>query len=135
LRFARALGLEPIREQERDLNGALQTAMDWAAARADGHLLVLPDLPLLRPSDVRGIVAAGSSARAVVVCPDHARLGTNILFTRPCGVIPPLFGTGSFARHVEAACVAGITPGIFESPGTRRDLDTPDDFQALGLVR
>lgn len=135
LRYARTLGLEPIREDEQDLNGALQMAMGWAAARADAHLLVLPDLPLLRPSDVRGIVAAGMEARTVVVCPDHARLGTNILFSRPCGVIPPLFGVGSFARHLEAARVAGLTAKIFESPGTRRDLDTPDDFQALGLIR
>jgi 2-phospho-L-lactate/phosphoenolpyruvate guanylyltransferase len=133
LRYARTLGLEPLREEEQELNGALHTAIAWASARADAHLIVLPDLPLLRAADIRHVVAAGSETPSLVLCPDHTGLGTNMLFARPCGVIPPLFGLGSLARHLEAAREAGVPTTLIEAPGTRWDLDTPDDLRALGI--
>jgi 2-phospho-L-lactate/phosphoenolpyruvate guanylyltransferase len=133
LRFARTLGLEPLREEEQELNGALHTAMAWASARADAHLIVLPDLPLLRAADIRQVVAAGSETPSLVLCPDHTGLGTNIMFARPCGVVPPLFGLGSLARHLEAGHAAGVPTTLIEAPGTRWDLDTPDDLRALEL--
>ena len=135
LRYAQSLGLAPIREEEQELNGALGTAGDWAAARADAHLIVLPDLPLLRPTDLVALARSGRHRPGIVVCPDRAWTGTNILMSHPCGAIPPLFGPDSFARHLHAARTAGLPVTIYDSPGTRWDIDTPDDLDALGLDR
>ncbi|HZG69555.1 MAG TPA: hypothetical protein VEZ12_22670, partial [Herpetosiphonaceae bacterium] len=62
LDFGRSLGLVPIQERIHDLNSALRTAGEWAAGQADEHLIVLPDLPLLSPDDIRGVVESADAA-------------------------------------------------------------------------
>ena len=134
LDLARELGLAPIWEEEPGLNEALQTASRWAEdLGAAAHLIVLPDLPLLEPADIRGLVNAAPAGRGAVLCPDRGRTGTNILLLRPCGVLPPMFGPQSFARHQGQANVAGIPVAVYDSPGTRWDVDTPEDLDGLEL--
>ena len=134
LEFGRSLGLAPILEKEATLNGALDTAGAWASNwGADGHMIVLPDLPLLRAADVRAVANAGAAENAVVVCPDRSTTGTNILLLRPCGAIPTMFGPNSYDRHLRAARAAGRRINVYDSPGTRWDIDTPEDLDALGL--
>jgi 2-phospho-L-lactate guanylyltransferase len=133
LDFGRSLGLVPIQERIHDLNSALRTAGEWAAERADEHLIVLPDLPLLSPDDIRGVVESADAAPSLVACPDRTRTGTNMLMLRPCGCIPPLFGLNSLQRHLAAARAAGAAVRLHDSPGTSWDIDTPEDLAALGL--
>ncbi len=135
LSFGQSLRLVPIREEEAELNGALRTASAWArASGARAHLIVLPDLPLLRGADIRAVVRSAQPEDGIVACPDRKGTGTNVLFLRPCGVIPPMFGPQSFERHLRAAWTAGKEASIYDSPGTRWDIDTPDDLDALGLT-
>ena len=134
LDYAGELGLVPIREEEPGLNGALRSAGAWARATgADAHLIVLPDLPLLRPADIQGVAEASPAEHGVVVCPDRRGMGTNVLLLRPCGAIPTMFGPSSFERHMRAPRAAGIAVVVYDSPGTRWDVDTPDDLDALDL--
>lgn len=133
LDFGRSLGLIPIQEREHDLNSALRTAGEWAAERADQQLIVLPDLPLLRPDNIRELVESADGAPSIVICPDRTRTGTNMLMLQPCGCIPPLFGSGSLQRHLAAARAANAAVRIYDSPGTSWDIDTPEDLAALGL--
>jgi 2-phospho-L-lactate guanylyltransferase len=133
LDFGVSLGMVPIREREHDLNSALRTAGEWAAGLADQQLIVLPDLPLLRPDNIRELVESAEGAPSIVACPDRTRTGTNLLLLHPCGCIPPLFGTGSLQRHLAAARAAKITVRLYDSPGTSWDIDTPDDLAPLGV--
>ena len=133
LAFGASLGLVPIREAEPGLNAALRTATAWAmGAGAVGQLIVLPDLPLLASEDIRAI-ARHAAERTIVVCPDRSHRGTNLLLLRPCDAIPPMFGTSSFARHLQAIHSAGLPARIYESPGTNWDIDTPEDVDRLQL--
>ncbi|CAA9296023.1 MAG: hypothetical protein AVDCRST_MAG26-4447 [uncultured Chloroflexia bacterium] len=137
----RALGLAahmklvPIREATAGLNSALLTAREWAKqARADAHLIILPDLPLLRASDIRAVVEAAFAGAGVVLCPDRTDTGTNLLLTHPRDAIRPLFGSGSFERHQQAAVEAGLPARIVRTPGTSWDIDTAEDFDEWILI-
>jgi 2-phospho-L-lactate guanylyltransferase len=134
LEFGRSLGLAPIQEHEPELNSALRAASEWAGERGDQHLIVLPDLPLLRADDIRGLVESADGAPSIVACPDRTRTGTNMLLLQPCGCIPPLFGAGSLQRHLGAARASNIAVRLYDSPGTSWDIDTPDDLAALGFT-
>jgi len=134
LRWAQHEQLVPLLEDERGLNGALRRSARWAqAVEADAHLVVLPDLPLLRADDVRAVVAA-APGRAVVACPDRWGTGTNMLLLQPPGAIGPAFGENSFSRHLDQARRAGLAVGTVDRPGTRWDLDTPGDLADLGIT-
>lgn len=133
LEFGRSLGLTPIWEHEPDLNSALRTAGEWAREYADQHLIVLPDLPLLRPDNIRELVESADGAPSIVICPDRTRTGTNMLLLQPCGCIPPLFGSGSLQRHLAAARATNAAVRIYDSPGTSWDIDTPDDLAGINF--
>jgi 2-phospho-L-lactate guanylyltransferase (CobY/MobA/RfbA family) len=55
-----------------------------------------------------------------------------MLMLRPYNAIPPAFGPNSFARHVDLASTSGLPVRIVDRPGTRWDLDTPQDLDDLG---
>ena len=132
LAFGDTLGLAPIYETQSGLNEALRTAALWASASgAEGHLIVLPDLPLLRPSDVRAVVDAAPLTSGIVACPDHLGSGTNLLLQVPCQAMPTAFGANSFRQHMETARMAGLSVRTVDAPGTRWDIDTPDDLTQL----
>ena len=134
LAFGETLGLAPIWEERPGLNEALQTAGDWAReAGAEAQMIVLPDLPLLRPDDLRAVVYALPGEEGIVACPDRTGTGTNLLLMRPCGIIAPGFGTGSFERHLQAAHGADVAVATVDVPGTRWDVDTPDDLAGLSI--
>ncbi len=133
LAFGESIGLVPLWEGQANLNAALRTAGHWAQ-EAEAHLIVLPDLPLLQAADVRAVVGAAPETPGVVICPDRMRMGTNLLLMRPSGVIAPSFGPESFQRHLHAAKLARIAVVTVDSPGTRWDIDTPDDLAGLELM-
>jgi 2-phospho-L-lactate guanylyltransferase len=99
---------------------------------ARAALVLMADLPLLAPDDVRALVAALERA-PMVVAPDRAGQGTNALGLSPPNRIPTCFGSEtSFPRHVARAESEGIALAIHRSEGTAFDLDSPDDL-ALAL--
>jgi 2-phospho-L-lactate guanylyltransferase len=71
----------------------------------------------------------------VVLVPDRAREGTNLLLVAPPGAIPFRFGPGSRAAHAAAASRGGAVYLELAGP-LSLDLDTPDDLlaaEAIGL--
>jgi 2-phospho-L-lactate guanylyltransferase len=114
------------------LNGALEAAREFLAARGVEALLVLPaDLPAIEPDDVRALTALAWTAPSVVIAPDDAGLGTNALLLAPLDAIAFGFGPDSFARHCDAARRAGIAPAVLRRPGIALDIDTPADLERL----
>lgn len=153
LAAARAVGAGGLRQRSgvegngrgggRDdgLNRALDEARRHLTANGAGAMLVvLGDLPLLSPADVRAMLALAdedgdegtASSATVVLAPDRREAGTNALLLRPLTGLPFAFGAGSLARHRAAA--RGLRLRLYRAPGTALDLDTPDDLSALRAV-
>jgi 2-phospho-L-lactate guanylyltransferase len=117
--------------------GSLALVVDRALGALAGRgaraaLVLMADLPLLAPDDVRALVAALDRA-PLVVAPDRAGNGTNALGLAPPDRILTCFGSEtSFHRHVARAESEGMALAIHRSEGTAFDLDSPDDL-ALAL--
>ena len=111
------------------LNAGLEQARAEAMADGAPALLVLHgDLPNLSVADIGALTAAIPAAGGVAIAPDRASIGTNGLAQSPADAIPFAFGSGSFARHREAAAAAGLEVAVVERPGLAFDLDTPADL-------
>jgi len=133
LGFGAELDLEAVRESEPGLNAALGTASLWARDHAaQAHLMVLPDLPLLQAPDVQAVAVTAEGDAGITICPDRWHEGTNMLLLRPYNAIPPAFGPNSFVRHLDLASTSGLAVRVVDRPGTRWDLDTPQDLDDLG---
>jgi 2-phospho-L-lactate guanylyltransferase len=130
---AEARGAWALLDPGGGMNAAVEAGLRSAASAGAGTVLVLPgDIPLARPDDLRALLAAaGDSERAVIVAPDRAGVGTNALVVRPPGIIRPVFGPASAARHLAAGRLAGAVVGRAKLPTLGLDIDTPADLAAL----
>lgn len=155
LKIGREYGAYTYGEGEKqDLNVALTRAAHIAAAQEASGVLIIPaDLPLISVEDVEMMLAGVAPTmsyvgardysngtirfhqpRAVSICPDRNKDGTNALY-----ITPPLgfefhYGEGSFARHLDEAEQLGMKSRIVHAPGLKFDLDTEEDwhtYQAL----
>ncbi len=119
-------------EPDPGLNPALEGALgELRAAGAAAALVLLADLPLLRPADVDAVLDAGV-AHPLVGVPSLDG-GTALLLQRPPGLLPARFGPESFEAHVAAAHERGLELHALEpgDPLARLDLDTPEDAQRI----
>ncbi len=131
LALARDLGAQTVQESGTpELNNALLRATQalklWGGEAA---LIVPADIPLLSAEDVATVVDLGRFPNTVVLVPDRAELGTNLLLVRPPGIIPYAFGENSFQRHQRYAQEAGATVVVHRSERAALDLDTAYDLK------
>jgi 2-phospho-L-lactate guanylyltransferase len=125
---------ETILQERPGLNRAIRDGQEWALdGGADALLIVLPDLPLLSPEDVRVLLDCARREHAVLASDRHGE-GTNALLLAPPDAIEPHFGHGSAERHYAALDLAGVPVLEVHRPGTSLDLDTPDDLEALSSL-
>lgn len=150
LKIAREYGAYTYGEGDKqDLNVALTRAAHIAAAQeASGILIVPADLPLITVEDVEMMLAGVAPTmsysrardytngtirfhqpRAVSICPDRKRNGTNALYVSPPIGFTFRYGEGSFERHLEEAEQLGMKSRIVHAPGLKFDLDTEEDWQ------
>ena len=135
LETAREAGAEPLLQESRGLNEALEEARDRALARGATALIVFPaDLPLLRSEDVEAVLepTEGGEGPLVVASPDDAGTGTNALFLRPPTAVPFVFGPGSFDAHLDAARERGAKVLVCERERIAFDVDVAEDLARLG---
>lgn len=132
LEWAAQQGSATLYEATQGLNPALEAARQWASVhRADGLLIILPDLPLLTAADVLQLVAL-STPRSIILAPDRHGTGTNALLLRPMDLLPFRFGVNSLQQHQLLARSVGVDLILCSLPGFAFDLDTPADLAALG---
>ncbi len=127
-------GIFTIAEATAGLNEALASAILQLEQRhldfAQRELLVLPtDLPLATAMALRATI---ETAADILLVPDHAEQGTNLLRLGP-GIAQDFrfrFGVDSFLLHQAEAARLGITPRILREPALARDIDMPEDYIA-----
>lgn len=144
LKIARKYGASTFSESDRqDLNMALTRATHIAVAQHANSVLVLPaDLPFLTPEDVEmmitGVDADSRNGngngyhlqnRAITICPDHNKEGTNALLVSPPIGFTYRYGPDSFERHIEEAKRIGMSQRKIHAPGIKFDLDTEEDWK------
>jgi 2-phospho-L-lactate guanylyltransferase len=119
-----------------DGTGDLNADVAAAARRAQEQgaselLLVMADLPYLGAADIAALIEAGRTSDIVIA--EAKDGGTNALLLRPPTVLQFAFATSrpSAAFHADHARNVGIEPAFVRRPGLARDIDTPDDLQAL----
>jgi 2-phospho-L-lactate/phosphoenolpyruvate guanylyltransferase len=132
LRLAALLGPSVTIVMEDPSVSGLNAQLEFAVAAIDrtAVLILHADLPLATAESLRVMLAAGDAEESVTLVrsPDG---GTNAMLLRPPGRFPLAYGPGSFAAHVNAAGLAGLTVSIVESPELALDLDTPADLRTL----
>lgn len=121
--WANDRSLECLIQSEPGLNGAVADGVAWA--RRNGFEIAViahSDVPLA--CDVAAYVDEGN----VVIVPDAAHDGTNLMSVPTASEFTFHYGPGSFALHVDEAMRRGFAPRIALSDEWSLDLDTPDDL-------
>jgi 2-phospho-L-lactate guanylyltransferase len=121
-------------QPDQGLNSGLEYARSIVRAELPqaALLIVLPDLPLLQPMDIAGIVEAGADD-TIVVAPDRHEYGTNALWLPPGAMLPFSFGANSLQQHRAAAAKLGLSVHSYAAVGTAFDLDTAEDLELVRL--
>ena len=129
---ARALAAEAIEEPPsvRGLNQALAHGLSVMSSRPDALLVVLADVPAVKPADVKEVLDALPPDRGVVIAPSSAK-GTSALALRPPDIIPFRFGEQSFQNHKREAAARKIDHAIVRNEALANDIDEPADLKRL----
>jgi 2-phospho-L-lactate guanylyltransferase len=135
LGLAERMGARGIPElKDSGVNSAV--ARGIAAARNPGNVLVVPaDLPLLRASEIKQIIALKSAGADVVMTPSFAFDGTNALLFSPRSRFPLSYDDNSFWNHLATSARKGLSTAVCCQRGLMFDVDSPDDFRALARSR
>jgi 2-phospho-L-lactate guanylyltransferase len=133
LALAEALGAQPIREPPsvRGINQALSHGLiQIRPRRIDALLVLLADVPAVRPTEIEAVLDALPTGRGAVLCPSAAR-GTSALALRPADVIPFRFGQHSFLAHRREAAARGVPARVLRIASLAADIDAPEDLLDL----
>lgn len=133
LEAAGVLRAEAIEEPPsvRGLNQALAYGLSVMSSRnPDALLVVLADVPAVKPADIREVLAALPAGRGVVLAPSSAK-GTSALALRPPDIIPFRFGEQSFQNHKREAAARNIDHAVVRNDALANDIDEPADLQRL----
>ena len=129
---AHGYGFDVMRDDENSgETNAIEMATSHCAAAEIAWTLVLPaDIPLIRPGEVKEILAASPDEGSVLVPAADGR-GTNAAFRRPAGLFPLSFGDDSFLPHQAAARATGKPCIVLKLAGIALDVDRPSDIAAV----
>ncbi|MFN8529908.1 MAG: 2-phospho-L-lactate guanylyltransferase [Anaerolineae bacterium] len=130
LSIARDLGVHTVQESGTpELNHALMRATQVAIGFRGEAVLILPaDLPLVTSEDILGMIELGREDNTLVIATDSQGDGTNAMLTRPPGLIPYVYGVGSYERHLASAREVGAIVRRYHSDRLALDIDMPEDL-------
>ncbi len=135
---ARASGAGILREPSSSgLNAAMDLALGHLEATGCDTLLYLPaDIPQVTSSEIAALLAAHARNRpAVTLAPSCDGSGTNALLVTPPGAMSFHFGARSFSAHCDEARARGLTPQVVRLAGIARDVDRPEQLDAIAGVQ
>ncbi len=117
--------------KRRGLNKGVRLAIRNSERKGASAVLVIhADLPLVKPREIDRFVEE-SHGYSVALTPSNDGLGTNALLMNPPEVIKPVFGQGSFKRHLRLAKERGALSKMLRFRGIGFDIDKPQDLTEL----
>jgi 2-phospho-L-lactate/phosphoenolpyruvate guanylyltransferase len=130
LKLARDHFLTEVEESPlASLNEAIAFGCLEAKRRGQTELLVLPvDLIFLTSVRVRDLLRNAQDVDVIIV-PDAAAKGTNLIYWRSIESVRLSFGTNSAILHERDARARGLSVEIVNDQALSFDLDSPADFQ------
>jgi 2-phospho-L-lactate guanylyltransferase len=132
--IARRRGAVPLADAEA--SRGLAEVVDRALAElerlgATSVMICMSDLPDLAIEDVTTVSSRMDEAD-VVLAPDLAQRGTNVVAIKPATALPSCLGhEDSLRRHQKRAQSLGLTVGIELRHGLGFDVDEPSDLERL----
>ncbi|MDR5709487.1 MAG: 2-phospho-L-lactate guanylyltransferase [Armatimonadota bacterium] len=124
--LGRRRGARLLPELGFGLNQTLERAL--AAVRGEeACLVVVADLPLLRPEELVRLIRPWQERRTATLAPSRDG-GTNALLLPPACPFTPSFGPGSARRHRAQLVAAGFAVEEVCTPGLLHDVDRPEDL-------
>ena len=134
LQLAARWGAGTVREaRDQGVNAAVEAGVR-ALGRPEKVLVIPSDLPLLRPSLLKGVLFLGGLLQ-VVIAPSASFNGTNALLFRPSDGLALSYDNDSFWNHIRASGEKCLSVGVVSKPGLTFDLDTPADLRSLASFR
>jgi 2-phospho-L-lactate guanylyltransferase len=113
---------------------AIETATASCVARGAQYALVVPaDIPLMDAADLQKVLDNAPTHGSLLV-PDAAGRGTNAAWRAPADLFPLRFGNDSFLPHQAAAKATGLPCVVLHLPSIARDVDRPEDLQAVAAA-
>lgn len=129
LEIASRRGARAIAEEKPPLASAIRQVEREAIDAGAGTLAVLLGDTVMVTTEA--LTRALHTLGRVVVAPDAAASGTNLLVRRPPRTIPARFGPDSYRKHLESARTKGVPAAVVELPELAFDLDAPGDILTL----
>ncbi len=123
--WATALGASVVRVDGPGLNRAVRAGVA-ALAAAGYERALIAHADLADPSGLAGL----ADRDGVVLVPDLALAGTNVLVVPTASRFSFSYGENSFARHLSEAERLGLPIHVVTDAGLGLDLDDPDDLAA-----
>lgn len=120
-----------LRQTGFGLNRAIEQANRLALRDNVSSLTtILGDIPLAEPQDFREIFKIGNGLGKAVMVPS-LKGGTNVMMTRPPGVVRPNYGRWSFSKHLRQAQMKRVNTYSISNPRVSFDIDTINDLIEL----
>lgn len=122
---------ELLTEQGQGLNLAVLQAQEYVAAQGGGRMMVLHgDLPLIDQSSLWQL-ADPKHADSVVLAPDAAELGTNVMVFDCQHSLEFHYGENSLNKHLNMLERQNLKSTVLKLPKVAVDVDDPQDLVAL----
>jgi 2-phospho-L-lactate guanylyltransferase len=109
---------------EKDLNSALN---DMLKAEVEPVMIIMADVPLITPENVRGILKSPSD---IVIVPGRGG-GTNVQYIKEPQRYHVDYYGASFLDHIRIAHENGLTVEVFDSFNASSDIDEAQDLVEL----
>jgi 2-phospho-L-lactate/phosphoenolpyruvate guanylyltransferase len=144
--FSRVLVISPDRNVEGEANlrdgaflhqegpglnaGIRQSTLLATRERASSVTVLLADIPLVEPRDLKELYSVGSTGHRVVLSPS-LKGGTNVMVREPPDIIAPAYGRWSFSTHLRAAQKTGLAVYSISNQRLSFDVDILEDLVAI----
>jgi 2-phospho-L-lactate/phosphoenolpyruvate guanylyltransferase len=120
-----------LHQEGLGLNSGIRQATHLAMkAKSSSVAVLLADIPLMQPKDLKDLYSVGSAGERVVLSPSM-KGGTNVMIRDPPNLIPPGYGRWSFSNHLRAAQKLGVAVYSISNQTLSFDIDTPEDLMLV----
>ncbi len=117
-----------LHQEGQGLNaGVRQSTLFAMREKASSVAVILADIPLVEPRDLKELYSVGDTAPRVVLSPS-LKGGTNVMVREPPNIIAPAYGRWSFSTHLRAAQKTGFAAYSASNLRLSFDVDTPEDL-------